>query len=62
MFVRNNEHDHALVIPGDQAAVYSSRGKSRESSVLNVNPGYTLHTKNQYNNDDTKSSPFVLSS
>ena len=39
---------HASVIPRDQATVYSSCGESQESSVLNVNPGYTLHTNNQY--------------
>ena len=28
--------------------LFTAYGKSQESSVLNVNPGYTLHTKNQY--------------
>ena len=40
-------HGHAWVIPRDQATVYSSCGKSRESNVLNVNPGCTLCTDNQ---------------
>ena len=36
-----------MFIPRDQATAYSSCGKSRESSVLNVNPGFTLYTNNQ---------------
>ena len=45
-----------LVIPRDEATVYmftlsegSLCGKGRESSVLDVNSGYILHTNSQYN-------------